>query len=297
MGPGFFIHYNFKRETAQDIFSKTHKKLIKDARKWLISTSQSCSVVAALIATVGYTSATTVPGGYDGKSGFPVVESQPPFQVFAKSSFIALCFSVTSLILFLAILTSRFHESHFKKRLPLMLISGMLALFASIIANLVSFCAGHFYNIHNNHESGLPLYSFLIFPAAALPFASSFHLYADIIKVLSSREPERSKEIKVEIDSSEPLKPKVLIKGKNRTFWQPFISENLPVVCCSCGWIGHNEGICSYSPTDGALRSENVVEANPTGCDAKAVRQGGGFGGSASSLARTLGCDLPALAT
>ena len=90
MEPGFFAHYNFNRQTAQEIFTNNHKNLVKKAREWLISTSESCSVVAALIATVAYTSATSVPGGNNQNTGFPMFESEPAFQVFAMSSLIAL---------------------------------------------------------------------------------------------------------------------------------------------------------------------------------------------------------------
>lgn len=37
--------------------------------------------------------------------------------------------------------------------------------------------------------------------------------------------------VRVEIDSSLPLKPGVLIKGKNMIFWQSFVYKNLSIVC------------------------------------------------------------------
>jgi Domain of unknown function len=103
-----FATINNEGKMAQEIFIESHDTLVKDGSAWLTNTSQSCSVVAALVATVAFASASTVPGGVDTDSGFPVLVKRPAFQMFAISSLIALCFSVTSLVMFLAILTSRY---------------------------------------------------------------------------------------------------------------------------------------------------------------------------------------------
>lgn len=103
-----FSRINKDGKTAEEVFIETHDALVKDGSNWLTNTSQSCSVVAALVATVAFASASTVPGGVDQDSGFPVLSRRPAFQLFAISSLVALCFSVTSLVMFLAILTSRY---------------------------------------------------------------------------------------------------------------------------------------------------------------------------------------------
>jgi Domain of unknown function len=97
---------NKEGKTAHQIFLESHEQLVKEGRKWLINTSQSCSVVAILIATVAFESASTVPGGPKQDSGYPILGQTPYFQAFAISSIVALCSSVTSLIMFLTILTS-----------------------------------------------------------------------------------------------------------------------------------------------------------------------------------------------
>ncbi|XP_073107257.1 uncharacterized protein [Elaeis guineensis] len=190
--PRFFALYNSEGKLAQKIFTNSHKELMKDARDWLIGTSESCSVVAALVAAVAYTSATSVPGGND-STGIPMFEGQRAFQVFAMSSLIALCSSVTALVFFLSIVTSRFHAFDFETALPTKLIGGMTTLFVSIAANLISFCAGYFYVIHNELESGLYiLYAALSFPVMAFFLTSQVRLYVDLIKASFTREPERS---------------------------------------------------------------------------------------------------------
>lgn len=68
MPRNFFALYNKKGETPEEVLTKTHKELMKSVGDWLNKTSESCSVVAALIAT-----AATVPGGVEQNSGHPVL--------------------------------------------------------------------------------------------------------------------------------------------------------------------------------------------------------------------------------
>ncbi|KAL6335044.1 hypothetical protein AAG906_026424 [Vitis piasezkii] len=107
MPPHFFTHYNGGRPTPKEIFTKDHSDLLKEGGKWLNNTSSSCSVVATLIATVAFATSATVPGDFNEKNGNPNLAHQSAFNLFAVSSLIALCSSVTSLVMFLAILTSR----------------------------------------------------------------------------------------------------------------------------------------------------------------------------------------------
>ena len=108
---------NDKKIPAQ-LFTEHHEKLVQEGGEWLNKTSESCSVVAALTATVASATSTTVPGGVKENSGTPNLESHPAFVIFAVTSLVALCFSVTALFLFLSILTSRYQEKDFRVDLP-----------------------------------------------------------------------------------------------------------------------------------------------------------------------------------
>ncbi|KAI3884627.1 hypothetical protein MKW92_053874, partial [Papaver armeniacum] len=144
----------FKRNkngnTAHNIFTKEHKELKESGEKWLKDTSGSCMVVAALIATVAFTSAFTVPGGnissdsISGKNGTPVFLEKNSFMVFAVADALALFSSITSVLMFLSIYTSRYAEADFLKSLPNKLILGLTTLFISMASVLVAFGASLF---------------------------------------------------------------------------------------------------------------------------------------------------------
>ncbi|KAK4560180.1 hypothetical protein RGQ29_009096 [Quercus rubra] len=188
----FFQRYNNKGETSREIFTETHKDLVKDGGEWLTSTSESCSVVAALIATVAFASATTVPGGVKQDSGIPTLENQPAFDAFAISSLIALCFSVTALVMFLSILTSRYQEKDFGSGLPKKLLLGLTSLFVSIASMLIAFCAGHFFVLKDKLKyAAFPVYAVTCLPITFFAVAQ-FPLYFDLIWATFLKVPQRS---------------------------------------------------------------------------------------------------------
>ncbi|XP_073005742.1 uncharacterized protein [Typha latifolia] len=187
--------YNDKGQTAQELFIDNHKDLIKDAGDWLVKTSESCSVVAALIAGVAFASAATVPGGLNQSSGEPILSGDTTFQVFAFSSLVALCFSVTSLIMFLTILTSRYQEEDFNKSLPTKLLVGLTSLFTSIAAMLVSFCAGDFFVVQKQLKfAAFPIYAVMLLPVSFFAIAQ-LPLYVDLIKAIVAIVPERTQKM------------------------------------------------------------------------------------------------------
>ncbi|XP_072952104.1 uncharacterized protein [Typha angustifolia] len=181
VGPEIFHTYNDKGKTAEELFMDTHKELVKVTDDWLVKTSESCSVVAALIAGVAFASAATVPGGLNQSSGEPILSGETTFQVFAFSSLVALCFSVTSLIMFLTILMSRYQEEDFTKSLPRKLLFGLTSLFTSIAAMLVSFCAGDFFVVLKKLKfAAFPIYAVMLFPISLFAIAN-FPLYVNLI--------------------------------------------------------------------------------------------------------------------
>ncbi|PSS06410.1 Ankyrin repeat-containing protein [Actinidia chinensis var. chinensis] len=191
----FFNHRNMKGYTPRDIFTETHKDLVKSSGEWLTNTSQSCSVVAALIAGVAFATMSAVPGGLNQDKGQPVFKNQLPFDIFSIAALVALCSSVTALVIFLAILTSRYHEKDFHKVLPRRLIFGLSSIFVSICAMLVSFSAGHFFVLKDSLKyMALPVYAITCFPVTIFAMAQ-FPLYFDLIKAKFTGLPQRRQKV------------------------------------------------------------------------------------------------------
>ncbi|KAM4087400.1 hypothetical protein ACJW30_10G175600 [Castanea mollissima] len=191
--PKYLLYQTNKdNKTPADIFTENHKDLVKEGGEWLNKTSESCSVVAALIATVAYATSTTVPGGVKPNSGTPILESHPAFDIFVVTSLVALCFSVTALFLFLSILTSRYQEKNFRVDLPRKLLLGLTSLFVSIAAMLISFCAGHFFVLKDKLKNrALPVYVVTCLPITFYAI-SQFPLYFDLVRAHFKKVPRPS---------------------------------------------------------------------------------------------------------
>ncbi|CBI28749.3 unnamed protein product, partial [Vitis vinifera] len=188
----FSMRYNKANKTARQIFTEKHEELVKNGSAWLNTTSNSCSVVAALIATVAFATSATVPGGINEGNGTPTLERKPAFNVFSISSLIALCFSVNSLVMFLAILTSRHQERDFGRNLPNKMLFGLSSLFISIGAMLVSFCAGHFFLLKDELKyAAFPIYAVTCLPVAFFA-VMQLPLYLDLMWATFRKVPKRS---------------------------------------------------------------------------------------------------------
>ncbi|KAK6245754.1 hypothetical protein QUC31_000532 [Theobroma cacao] len=140
--PTFYaLHRNNEGETAQEVFEKTHLKLLNDAEGWLKQTAKSCSVITVLIATVAYAAAYTVPGGLDQKTGIPVLIHHHFFLLFAIMDIFALVTSLTSAIMFLSILTAPFKYENFQDSLPRKLTLGITFQYLSVALIMLAFAA------------------------------------------------------------------------------------------------------------------------------------------------------------
>ncbi|GLT90166.1 hypothetical protein SLE2022_081120 [Rubroshorea leprosula] len=138
-------------ETPFQVFAREHKDLLKEAEEWMKKTAESSTVVGALIITIMFAAAFTVPGGNDQNTGFPIFlnstgESSTlvPFTVFMVADAISLFTASGSVLMFLGILTSRYAYQDFLISLPLKLMIGVCSLFISIATMAVAFCASLF---------------------------------------------------------------------------------------------------------------------------------------------------------
>ncbi|KAM0954921.1 hypothetical protein TB2_023022 [Malus domestica] len=130
--------------TPSKLFTKDHEKLHKEGEKWMKGTASSCTVVSALIITIMFTAAFTIPGGNNQETGLPIFLNEKLFVVFIVSDAISLFSSATSVLMFLGILTSRYAEDDFLKSLPTKMIIGLSTLFISIVTMMVAFSSALF---------------------------------------------------------------------------------------------------------------------------------------------------------
>ncbi|MFS7940327.1 putative PGG domain-containing protein [Helianthus anomalus] len=141
MLPPELTKQNTLEETPATVFTREHHDLMKEGENWMKTTAESCSITAALIVTVVFAAAITVPGGSNQESGIPVFKKETAFTIFALSNAFSLFTAATSLLLFLSILTARFSERDFLVSLPTRLVFGLLTLFLSTTAMMIAFGA------------------------------------------------------------------------------------------------------------------------------------------------------------
>ncbi|CAI9108378.1 OLC1v1007951C1 [Oldenlandia corymbosa var. corymbosa] len=130
---------NKSYKTPLEIFYDKHDALMRDSKIWIKDTSNSCMVVAALVATVAFTSCITVPGGLKNDTGNPVFSKKAVFTVFSISNALSMISSATSLLLFLSLQMSRFTTHDFLKSLPKNLLRGLFALFVAVATMMIAF--------------------------------------------------------------------------------------------------------------------------------------------------------------
>ena len=191
LGQDFVVQKNRGEHTPDEIFQEEHQKLEEESKQWLNSTSNSCSFIAALIATVAFASSATVPGGVDQNTGVPIFEHRLAFSIFAMSSLVALCCSMISLLIFLAIFVSKGQDKDFTKNLPRNFLLGLTSLFISIAAMLICFCSGNFLIIkHQLKYAAVPVYAFTSLVMAYF-VVKHFPLFLDLLKATFRKVPER----------------------------------------------------------------------------------------------------------
>ncbi|KAF2303662.1 hypothetical protein GH714_021027 [Hevea brasiliensis] len=182
----YIMHHNEKGHTAFELFELTHAKLHKDAQEWLKRTSESCSVIAVLIATVGFTAIYTVPGGTDEKTGLPILLHYPFFVVFTILDIISLASSLTAVVMFLSILTSPFRLQDFRISLPRKLTLGFTFLFISVAATMLAFAATIVLEIHLKAQwSRSLIYTVAFLPVTAFAIMQ-FPLYLAFTGIIKS---------------------------------------------------------------------------------------------------------------
>ncbi|KAI3776331.1 hypothetical protein L1987_46107 [Smallanthus sonchifolius] len=165
------LRLNSKGKTAEEVFFDNNNKLRSDAKEWMSENAKNCSIVAVLIATVAFAAAYTVPGGPDSKTGHLVLKNKPSFLIFTIADAISLSSSLTSVIIFLNIVTSSFRFKDFEKSLFQKLHLGLTLLIISVTMMMVAFAATLILTINSGRKStDITLYTVSFFPVIIFLF-------------------------------------------------------------------------------------------------------------------------------
>ncbi|KAJ9553568.1 hypothetical protein OSB04_017613 [Centaurea solstitialis] len=182
---------NNNGETPYEIFSEQNKDVISQGVKWI----RDCMVIATIIVTVAFAVAFTVPGGYNQESGgtskvagghnqeagIPIFVREHDFLVFVIANAISLSSASTSLLMFLSLLTSRHGQRDFIYSLPKKLMIGLIALFISVAAMMVTFSAS-FFMLYNKRLKWVPITIAVLASIPVLTFSVfQFQLLWDMI--------------------------------------------------------------------------------------------------------------------
>ncbi|KAK9292694.1 hypothetical protein L1049_020673 [Liquidambar formosana] len=139
--PNYREKQNSAGKTPAMVFTEEHKDLVREGETWMKDTAKSCTITVALVATVAFAAAITVPGGNNGDNGLPIFSKVKAFIIFAISDAISLFSSIASMLMFLSIRISRCAEADFFHALPKRLIIGLVTLFLSIASMMIAFGA------------------------------------------------------------------------------------------------------------------------------------------------------------
>jgi len=166
-----------QKKTAEELFKDMHKEQLLDAQQWVKETSQSCSAVAVLVATIVFAAAYTVPGGSNDK-GIPIFLHKNFFLFFTIMDVIALASSLTSVVMFLSILTSPFDYEDFRNSIPRKLTLGFTLLFFSVMATMLAFAATILLIVQSEKQLTASLISIAAFFPVSVFALMQFRLYA-----------------------------------------------------------------------------------------------------------------------
>ncbi|XP_065618408.1 ankyrin repeat-containing protein ITN1-like [Quercus suber] len=181
--PTHYLHHrNNQNLTAEGLFNETNKELRGKGIEWIKRTAEGCSVVAVLIATVAFAAAYTIPGGSNDKTGIPLFLNQPFFVVFTVADVLSISFALTSVVVFLAIITSPFRFADFRHSLPNKLTFGLTLLFLSVSMMMLSFAATVLLMIKNGEGWTKVLLYAMSFMPVGLFALSYFPLYLALSK-------------------------------------------------------------------------------------------------------------------
>ncbi|XP_060198746.1 uncharacterized protein LOC132627420 isoform X2 [Lycium barbarum] len=179
--PCHYERLNDKGKTAHQVFTEQHTNLRIQGEKWMKETANSCAIIEALILTIAFAAAITFPGVKNCENELPILSRNGFFVAFTFSNTVSLSTSCISLFAFVSILTSRYTEEDFLRVLPKRLLWGLLTLYASVEAMMLSFGCALYFVLKDNEMA-----FYAAFIAAILPILAFQHWRGPLINHLFS---------------------------------------------------------------------------------------------------------------
>lgn len=157
---------NAEEMTAQERFSKEHKKMARKGEKKLTKLGQTCS---SLVAAFVFASSFSIPGSDNSGSD---IYGKAAFSVFKNAFVFGLSCAATALVLFLSLITSSYREREFRRSLPTKVFFAVLSFILTLISLLVAFACNIFLQIYSQRIGAKELIPFVleltVFPALTL---------------------------------------------------------------------------------------------------------------------------------
>ncbi|KAG7946504.1 hypothetical protein I3843_14G042600 [Carya illinoinensis] len=143
--------------TARQLFTRDHQEMRKEGERWMKDIATSCTVVGALIITIMFAVAFTIPGGNDQNTGLPILMHDKLFTLFILTDSVSLFASSTSVLIFSGIFISDYAEEDFLKSLPKKIIIGLFALFISLVTMMIAFTSALTLMLHEKYWIVFPI--------------------------------------------------------------------------------------------------------------------------------------------
>ncbi|CAI9766577.1 unnamed protein product [Fraxinus pennsylvanica] len=133
------------------LFQVRHAAMAANEKEWMTGMATASSVAGSLVATVAFAAAFQAPGGND-SNGIPNFSNGSSFMVFAIADALALFSSITSVLTFLSIFTSRYGVRDYLRALPLRVIIGLISMIFSFIFLTIAFSSALFIVFVHKHD-------------------------------------------------------------------------------------------------------------------------------------------------
>ncbi|THU45518.1 hypothetical protein C4D60_Mb02t18760 [Musa balbisiana] len=136
---------NAQEMTAEEMFTVSHRAMLKSCKGQLMETGRTCS---GLVAAVVFASSFSIPGDKDPATGNPVYFGRAAFKVFSHAYVIGLSCAATSLVLFLSLAMSPYKEQQFRRIIPTKYFFARSSFAMAMLSFLVAFTCNIYLQIY-----------------------------------------------------------------------------------------------------------------------------------------------------